>query len=384
LGFLTHKILSDTADLWIPESITFFSLSEAPHFILSQILMVSGFAYLLKFLKENKLKFVFYSSISFLILSFEHPFNIFVILFCLGIFYFFETTKLKIGHVLVISFFSLIGLAYQFFQIKLGILSSWYSQNVLNSPDSINFLSGFGLLLPLAIVGIEKTLKEESSKFRFLIYWLMATFLLIYFPLAFQRRFIEGVHIPLTIFASCGLFHLTTIMLEHYKINQKGTEKIICLLVIIILSLTNVFIIKSDFNEIAKDNPQNYYYHLSKEELEALDWLKVETNYQDVILANWFYGNLIPGIIGRKVYLGHKIQTPDFDNKARSVDAYLLSKNTLEDEKFLKNGHIAYIFLGKNDSMLQYGFKPDQKNFLKKIYSKNGVEIYKVLLNFPQ
>jgi len=43
------------SDLWIPESITFLSLAEAPHFIFSQILMISGLMFFLKYLKKREL-----------------------------------------------------------------------------------------------------------------------------------------------------------------------------------------------------------------------------------------------------------------------------------------------------------------------------------------
>ena len=95
-------------------------------------------------------------------------------------------------------------------------------------------------------------------------------------------------------------------------------------------------------------------------------------------MANWFYGNLIPGITGRKVYVGHRVQTPFFDQKIEKMNWFLVNRNSKEAYNFLKSNGITYIFLGKNDSMLKYGFKPFEKPYLVEVYNRNDVLVFRI------
>lgn len=141
---------------------------------------------------------------------------------------------------------------------------------------------------------------------------------------------------------------------------------------------TAVFSIYEDFFSYKNDSKESPYYYIKPENLEAIAWLGQNTNFNDVILSNRNFGNIIPGIIGRKVFLGHAIQTINLTDKINETNAFLLEKDDGKAVSFLKENHITYIFLGSNDSMLTYGFNPGGKSYLTKIYDKAGATIYKV------
>jgi hypothetical protein len=44
----------------------------------------------------------------------------------------------------------------------------------------------------------------------------------------------------------------------------------------------------------------------------------------------------------------------------------------------LKDNNITYLYLGGNDSILTYGFKPEKKPYLIKIYDEGQAKIYRV------
>jgi len=370
LGILTRQWSIDSTDLWIPESLTFLALAEAPHFILSQALIVGGFGALLQAFSANRGKYLVYAGLFFLLLSFEHPYDLVVMLPILGVTYLVFRARLK-PELFGLLLLSSLGVLYQIYLVKQGALLSFYTQNVLASPAPVAFFSGFGLLLPLALVGLEKSLAKEAPKFRLLVIWLVITAVFIYFPLPFQRRLIEGIHIPLAILASLGLFALLD------KLPRKMFTGC-SLFALMLLSITNLYTLYQDYQVLSRETPQDYYYHLLKEETAAMNWLKENTGAQDVILANWFYGNLLPGLTGRAVYLGHKIQTPDFTKKIDRLNQFLLSQDPSLDRDFLEENRITYVFVGKNDAMLHYGFQPEKKNSLTRVYAENGVEIYQV------
>lgn len=369
LGFILGRIVPDSSDLWIPESITFLSLAESPHFIFSQILMLSGLMFFLKYLKKRQLIDILTSTCLFLLLSFEHPYNLLII--GTTVLFISLLTGEKIYKSIFFAFLSSFGLIYQIVsQFTNPTLKSWYVQHL--SPPPIAYLVGFGLLIPFAIIGMEKVIREKNITYKLLLVWFFVTGVMLYFPFEMQRRTVEGIHTPLAILAGIGLFSFADKFKKHWLDITIGA--------IFLLSLSSLYSIYTDFSTIKKDSVKNYYYYITKPEAKGIGWLKSHTNDNDVILSNWFYGNLIPGLTGRTVYLGHKAQTIDFEQKISLINNFLLSSDTKLSLSFLEANKIKYIFLGNNDSMLSYGFKPDSKPFLTKIYSENGVLIYKVSL----
>jgi uncharacterized membrane protein len=164
-------------------------------------------------------------------------------------------------------------------------------------------------------------------------------------------------------------------LVEKYK---KTTQNLLMIVTIIILSFSNMYIIYKDIQTVQKDTKNSYYYRLAQPELSAAVWLKDHTGTGDIILSNWFYGNLLPGFTGRTVYVGHKIQTTDFDRKIEMINTFLREKDTVKAKSFLADNHITYIYIGIADSLIAYGFEPDMKPFLTKVYDRDGVRIYKV------
>ncbi|PJA90813.1 MAG: hypothetical protein CO135_04035 [Candidatus Levybacteria bacterium CG_4_9_14_3_um_filter_35_16] len=376
LGWLSFFFPLNSTDLWVPESITFMSFSEAPHFMLSQTLMLLGFYYFLEFTAKKKLLKLIYSFIFITFLTLEHPFNVIVIISSVVV-YLLWTGYPRIKTLLIGALFSL-GLIFQFFFAYLNPTLKNWKEASLASPSPEQYLMGFGLLLIFTIFGIEQAFRNKDNELKILLTWIFFTAILIYAPLNPQRRFLEGVHIPISLVAVFGIITIFSYLRKTLKENAGFILPKIAGFLIIILSLSSFFSIFRDFQTIAKDNPKDYYYYLNPSEPEAMDLIKKRTNSNDVILSNWFYGNLIPGLTGRKVYVGHKYQTFEFDNKVNKINSFLLEKNDKTALSFLQSNKISYIFLGVNDSMLKYGFKPDKKPYLQKVYAKNGVFVYKV------
>lgn len=386
IGFFVKGLAPGSTDLWMPESITFLSLAEAPHFIFSQILMLVGFMTYLMALEKKKMLFCVFSAGSFLLLSFEHPFNLFVTGITLGVFslwYLVKTKEWRSGAVVgtgIILCTTILGIFYQWLgTVQNPILRSWAQESVLNSPTVHNYIYGYGLLLIFAFFGIEKALKEKGRDQILLIVWIAVAAVLLYSPFPFQRRFSEGLHLPLAIFATVGLLSVS----QHFsklsiKIAQEYVTYGVLVVFILILAATPVDRVLNDIAVISQDSPAGYYQHLLSSEIDAITFLRKTTGSRDIILTNWFYGNLVPGLTGRKVYIGHKVQSPFFDKKVEKMNRFLLETNPKKATAFLKEAGVTYIFLGKNDSMLSYGFKPDSKSYLTKVYDRDDVAIYRV------
>lgn len=389
VGYFVRFAFPSSTDLWIPESNTFLSLGEAPHFILSQILMLLAFTFFVKALTGKKILYSLLCSASLLLLSLEHPFNIFItfttmLVLSIVLFYKKKIDASSVPWILLVLAVQVVGIGYQMYEtMQNSILKLWEQNNSLPSPSPINFITGYGLLWPFALIGTERFLRRENAWKLLVVVWVVVIFILLYSPLSFQRRVSEGAHIPIAILAVCGIFfvvdYFSGLVVEKAR---KGVRVVLLTCIFLMLIVGSLYVSFSETSAIAQDSPESYAYYLRAPELQAMKVLKDHTSDKDAVLANVFYGNIIPGVTGRKVFFGHAVQTPFFDAKVNVTDKFLLSKDDKAAYKFLKDNHISFIFLGIADSMVRYGFNPAARPYLEKAYDFQGVQIYHVKNNY--
>lgn len=373
LGGMLYKWIPNSIDLWVPESNTFFMLGEAPHFILSQLLMILGFEAFIIYLKNHRPSSLLISSLVFLALSFEHPFNLVVIIPVLTLVGWWQ--KISWKKLILVLLAPLLGLGYQYYlTTESPILSAWQLQNSLLTPSPILVFTGYGLLTILGLIGLERLLADDklSAGQKLLIVWVVVTGIALYLPLNFQRRLIEGVHLPLSILSGYGLLFLS-------KKLKRSQQNLAHTIILVILAITSVFMTAYDFKMINQDSSDSYYYYLHSGEMKALNWLKEHSQEDDVILSSSYLGNLIPGLIDRPVYLGHRVQTIDWDQKSQNLDNFVRNYSHDYNAQFLSSNHLKYVFLGRGDILLRNGFNPDNYPELKQIYNQAGVLIYQVI-----
>jgi hypothetical protein len=373
-GAFLYKFFN-SSDLWIPESNTFLSLGESPHFILTQTLMLCAILLFVKYVSERKIKYCIGVFLCLFPIAFEHPFDLLVIVPTLFISIWWHKKKFPSKGIVLLCALCLSGLSYAFLQQYLNpLFAKEQLQGASISPAPLYYLIGYGFLIPLAIRGGETVFTSKNIFWKICIVWVFLGAIALYAPVTFQRRMSEGLHIPIALLASLGIFSLYR---EIYPYMKQITRPIF-ISFFLLLFATSFSAIYNDFITIRQNTTNSYYYYISKGDADALKWLSENSNASDYILTNWFYGNLIPGMMPRKVYLGHTAQTITFADKVTALNTFLLDTNILSGSQFLKDNHISYIFLGSGDSMLQYGFKPDERAYLEKVYSKDDVFIYKV------
>lgn len=384
VGYLVGAFFNST-DLWIPESVIFLSLSEAPHFILSQIYMLLIFSFVLLGVVRKRFSYFLFAAAVCILLTFEHPFNLVVImssLVLLGAWQYKERaiSKREIVGLGIIILFCGLGLLYQYIEtVRNATLTSWAGQSDLSSPIPFYYILGFGFMVPFMLIGFEKFLSSRTLEKHMILSWIIAVLVLLYAPVFFQRRFTEGMHIPLSILTAVGVFTAASYVTRFFVKKLQGVfENVFIFACALLLSFGAFGTVWSAIYTIQSESQDAYYYYILNAEKEGMEWVRDNTAQQDLILTNWFYGNVLPGIAGRKVYVGHKIQTPEFDSKIEKINSFLLEKDPEKAVKFLKDNNISYIYLGNNDTMLQYGFEPSKKAYLIKEFDRGGVTVWRV------
>ena len=390
LGFLLMFFVPSAIDLWIPEYTVFHTILYTASFIYSQILMLLVFYLLYSFFhKGRKLKLLFASLVSVL-LAFEHQFDILTI--ALTVFLFIGFTQSKIKNffrqkvlLLLTLLPAFLVIVLQFFLIKQFVnVAAWTKQTHLDNPSLISFIVGFGIIGFLAVKNVFRSPWEKMSLFYKLnFFWFISSLFLVFMPIPFQRRFLEGIYIPLTIFATPLL--IDTLSNLWQKIKTKTIKLPFLRLffypsVLLFLTSSNIFLIYQDI-KVFNFEKQTSPFYIYQDDLVGLDFIKKHSTDSEIILSDGHYSHLIPGLIGRPVYFGHTVGTGltiNPEEKTEAAKKFFLEDDENYRKKFLTKNNIKFLFLGKKASDTEDFKLWEQKDYLIKIYDLNNVKVFKV------
>lgn len=376
IGAFVQKWFPASIDLWVPEGNTFFSLLEAPHFISTQIFLMLSIYLFMKYKENNKKKYFYTSSFFAAGSILEYPYLVPLIFsFSAILILFFSHSKsllIKLCNILQYFFLPIISflIIYRVFSLSQSA-QFWHSQNILPTPSIENLLYGYGILIPFALIGFLISDLNRKGNLSLLL-WIVLTLILIYIPFSFQRRLLEGLHIPIAILASFGFFYL------FKKIQSKFFKSIFALGLIIILPATNIYNLFKIINSYQKDTQNNYIHYLDKDEMAGMEWVAANSKVNEVILANQFYSNIIPGVTGRFVYHGHRFLTYKPELKLQLFNGFMQEEDEKVRREFLRKYSINYIYFGKNDPYNRFLGSIAKQKFLEKVWERNGVTIFKV------
>lgn len=194
------------------------------------------------------------------------------------------------------------------------------------SPGLLDYVLGFGILLPLAAVGAVKVWRDQHPVGWALLFWIGAVSILVYVPFQLQRRFVAGVHVPLAVFAGIGLAALLAHVARWFNVpgghratTGRWMRRGLLSAVHVLAVPTNVMLLVF---LLAGPNQVGAYTYLTEGESGALRWLEEHTIPESVVLASPKLSNLIPGHTGARVVYGHPMETIDAVHKKREVEAY--------------------------------------------------------------
>jgi hypothetical protein len=242
-------------------------------------------------------------------------------------------------------------------------LRLWNAQNQTPSPPPWDYLLGFGPILLLAGFGILARRKLARERFRLLVLWLALGALLLYAPVAFQRRMSMGLFFPLAALAGVGLTWF-----ESHGRARKGAV----LLALALMLPTNMLLIGASLASVASGEAELVH---SEGELAAYAWLEAHASPGDLILASGAIGNRLPAFTSTRVLYGHPFETPGADDALAAVRALFQARNGFDGLNKLQRLGIEYVFYGFRERSLG---EPAWLGLLENVASFQGVELYRV------
>lgn len=374
-------------DIWIPDSNIFLSLYQSPHFIFSLTLMISFFLLMLLSLNYGNLKYSFYAGlIGFFWFNF-HPFYwpyVFFILFIYLAYLILKNKKYK----LILNYFlplvlSLPFIIYHYYKMQTDfVIGGRAAQNVTMTPDFLFMGLGFGFLLLGAVLGIAILIYKnnliKNEKYFFIVSWLVGGFILVYSPIFFQARFLQGLQIPMVFLTLVFLQWLSPILEQRYrKIYNflKGNYIILGFIFLVLFGFSIFFNLIRDVYYFEQRLP---YFYLPNEYFQAFDWLKNNNTIRGPVLASEFNGNLIPAFVNQQIFLAHSIETLHYYQKKQELaDFFNDQYSETEALNFLKRYNLNYVFFSATDRQSSR-YKPEEKKYLERVFDSGQIEIYQL------
>jgi hypothetical protein len=263
------------------------------------------------------------------------------------------------------------------------VFRAWDAQSITLSPPLPHYVVAYGVMLLLALL----TLRRARDEHAFLWIWLIAVALLVYAPLNPQRRFVEGVWVPLSVLAALGWCEVALPWLRETRLSRwivsrprypiAGLERLLTVLLLLFMSLSNAYILASVSITAALQQP--YPLFRSRDEIVAVNWLRANTVRADVVVGAYETGNYIAAHAGNRVVIGHWAETVDWQRKFDEVDAfYGKGDNDAERQDLLRRYGVRYVWSGAKEREL--GFDPATISNLQLAFSNDTVRIYRVMI----
>jgi len=250
-------------------------------------------------------------------------------------------------------------------------IAQWARQWRHQAPGPVSLGISLGLPLLLGLVGMALVWRRRDRGLALMMVWPPLVFLLLYLPNVanIQRRLLDALYVPLGILAAIGLQRVIA------GLPPAGARRIKAILVTAgCLSSAIVLAIALRFASGAF--PEAY---LSGDAWQALQWLSAHHQPADRALSSPQAGQLLPAWAGVTVYVGHYSETLDYFKKIATVRTVLQpNASTTEVEAFLRANGISLLYWGPDEAAT--GYRPGDQAFLRRIYQRGTVTIYRVSL----
>lgn len=374
---------------WI-ESNSFLSIYALPLFAVSLVFLVLTFGLMVRAFEERRGFLAVLSGIASAVLFLIHFFDVGIVYAVLLLFVLARWIVWKDRAALV----SDAKLAAIHFGVSAPAVALNFALSLINpvfrehawkgattlAPSFWLYCGAFGLVGVLACIGAVEALIARSSQEEvllnrrlFLVVWAVAVPFLVFAPLPFQRRFVEGVHIAMAILAGLGIAAL---------VRRFGWKRGPTWAVAILLTVPgNAFLLWEDTRYLgANVHGDGMAGFVSRDLLDAAAWIRQLADRGAVLFSSYETGNYLPALTGNPVYIGHSPQTLRFEEKARATQAFFAVATPDEARRgILSASGAAFVVHGPRERLLG-AFEPSRASYLREVFRKGGVAIYAVEL----
>ncbi len=345
LGWLVAPLGLLTADLWVPEAITFYAILANAHFALAMALMLVVIGLIVQ--PGERLWWTMTRAlVAALLLAVVQPFAVLGVLAILGGYLVLQAVARRELPRQLARRCLAIGLAvapvmvYDVWVYTANpALAAWSAQNLTPSPPPWDYALSYGPVLALALFGLPGAIRRWASGDRLAVAWVATIALLLYAPFALQRRLVMGLHFPLCLLAALGLRRLADRWPQRRRLVVGG--------IVGLSVLSNLFLLLGALASVGSGDLRLFLY---RDEQYSLNWLREYAPGEAVVLAAPQTGLLIPAWAGQRVVYGHPYETIRAEEREALVQGFFASPTGAA--RLLDTEHVDYVFFGPRERAL--------------------------------
>lgn len=303
-------------DAWQPEAYTFLSLATSSLFVWSSVFIVGAIYALLRGEETGQWKWAWTAGACGAILGNMHSYDVLHVAAAWGLFLV-VWTACKRGRGVagtwkraILAFALLVPTtAYQYYAYQTETVFRERAEVQTLSPVLWHYIAGYGIVFYLAVAGAwgRKFIPAKLV----MVCWAVAGLLVIYLPVAFQRKMLMGEHVPLCLLAGWGAARLTRTMTTR--------KRAVALAALVLFSFpSNALFLWRDMAHLQGNRSETKLQpFLTDAQNDAYAWIRKNTPPNAAIVTFPIAGAYIPGQTGRAVWAGHWGETPNFADKDR-------------------------------------------------------------------
>jgi hypothetical protein len=240
--------------------------------------------------------------------------------------------------------------------------ATYGAQNVTLTPPVADVLWAFGVLIPLAMLGLRQYLRQLTTGRVLVLLWIVLAVVLMYSPIGIQRRFGIGLHPLLSLVATFGLLMVwrkirglsgsvrllrpfATVGLAQALFGSSAHMYAVGLSIALMPPLFH----SPDL--VGPGSDRSSYQQVSLH--EAAEWLAPRVGPDDLILSATLTGNFLAGAVPARSYVGHWVATLDYPEKKRLAEWFFSKPLDAERREFLAQRGVRYVLYGRNERLLR-------------------------------
>ena len=256
--------------------------------------------------------------------------------------------------------------AYQYLVFRSNPVFQQKALTPTLSPSVVNYALTYGLVLVAACVGAWHLRHRPHRCGDFLITWFIITLAMAYLPVSFQRKMIEGAHIPLALLAAPGWHALTS--------RRLGA---VCLWIALVIPSIGV-----DGRPIRRLENNNAGAWPRSRVTGLGSACRAGCCARTVGQRMWseFTDGCYMPPTGVTTYVSHWAETIDVQRKLANLRGFLASYTADEWRiRFLREERIRYYYHGPAEAAMG-AFDPSGASYLRLVCQSGPVALYEVVL----
>ena len=245
------------------------------------------------------------------------------------------------------------------------VVRQWAAQNILPSPHPLHYLMAYAVVLVPALLGARDLVRRESVLGLFLPAWFAALILLAYAPVTVQRRLADGAWVALAVLAARGISTLRW---------SDRWRRVAAALLLAAALPTTLILIGGGWWAVARPSVPLYR---PAAEVRAMNWLADHAAPEQVVLASFDTGNVLPAWAPIRSVIGHGPETAGLAELRPKVEGFFGNAMTESERRALLVGQsVDFVLVGPEERKLgPWESIPPE---LRPVYDESGYTVYSV------